>query len=61
MHKAHHRNCNLERIYLPRKESGRSLLSVEDTINTFIFALEENFVHSDGRILSAARNIEGIT
>ena len=37
------------------------MLSVEDTINTPILGLKEYVVHSDERILSAARNIDEVT
>ena len=61
MHNAHHPKSNVERIYIPRKEGGRGLLNVEDTVNTAILALEEYVVDSNQRILSAARNIEEVT
>ena len=61
MHSAYHPKSNVDRIYLPRKEGGRVLLSVEDTINTAILGLGECVVHSNERILSAARNIDEVT
>ena len=61
MHNAHHPKSNVERIYIPRKEGGRGLLNVEDTVNTAILGLEEYVVDSNERILSAARNIEEVT
>ena len=61
MHNAHHPKSNVERIYIPRKEGGRGLLNVEDTVNTAILGLEEYVVDSTERILSAARNIEEVT
>ena len=61
MHNAHHPKSHVERIYIPRKEGGRGLLNVEDTVNTAILGLEEYVVDSNERILSAARNIEEVT
>ena len=61
MHNARHPKSNVDRIYSPRKEGGRGLLSVEDTINMVTLGLEEYVVLSDERILPAARNIEEVT
>ena len=44
-----------------RKEGGRGLLNVKDTVNTAILGLEEYVVYSNERILSATRNIEEVT
>ena len=60
MHNAHHPKSNADRIYLPRKEGGRGLLNVEDTINITTLGLEEYVVLSDERILSATRNVEEV-
>ena len=61
MHNAYHPKSNVDRIYLPRNDGGRGLLSVEYTINTTNLGLEEHVVRSDERILSAARNIDEVT
>ena len=61
MHNAHHPKSNVERIYIPRNEGGRGLLNVEETINAAILCLVEYVVDSTKRVLSAARNIEGVT
>ena len=61
MHNAHHPKSNVVMIYIPRKEGGRGLLNVEDTVSKAILGLEEYVVDSNERILSAARNIKKVT
>ena len=61
MHNAYHPRSNVDRIYLPRKDGSKGLLSIEDTINTNILGLEEYVVCSDEQIISAARNIDEVT
>ena len=34
IHGAHHARSNASRLYLPRREGGRGIISVEDAINT---------------------------
>ena len=43
MHRALHPKDSVERLYLPRKEGGRGLLSIEDSIDLAILVLE-NYV-----------------
>ena len=41
MHKALHPKSDVDRLYLPRKEGGRGLISVEDTVIYAIAGLED--------------------
>ena len=36
MHKALHPRDNADRLYVPRKEGGRGLVSIEDNVDTSI-------------------------
>ena len=40
MHGGLHPKSNVDRLYIPRKEGGRGLLNVEDTINLAVIGLE---------------------
>ena len=39
MHKRLHQKSNIDRLYIPRKEGGRGLLNVEDTVHLAILGL----------------------
>ena len=41
MHKALHPRDDVDRLYVPRKEGGRGLASIEDNVDTSIQRLEE--------------------
>ena len=41
MHKALHPKSNVDRLYISRKESGRGLISIEDTTRTAILGLQK--------------------
>ena len=47
------------RIYLSRKDGGRRLTSVEDTVNLTILGLERYVLTSEERLLIAARRVDG--
>ena len=41
MHKALHLRDDVDRLYVPRKEGGRGLASIEDSVDTSIQRLED--------------------
>ena len=41
MHKALHPRDDVDRLYVPRKEGGRGLASIEDSVDTSIQRLED--------------------
>ena len=41
MHKALHPKYDVDRLYVPRKEGGRGLASIEDIVDTSIQRLED--------------------
>ena len=41
MHKALHPRDDVDRLYVPRKEGGRGLASIEDSVETLIQRLED--------------------
>ena len=56
MHKTLHPKSNVDRLHISRKEGGRGLCSIEDTIETSKIGLESYITGSNERLLSAARN-----
>ena len=57
-----HPKSDVDRLYIPRKEGGRGLISIEDYVELAIRGLEE-FVHgSEERSIQAARGdkIDGL-
>ena len=57
MHKGLFSKSNVGRLYIPRKEGGRGLLSLEDTINLAVIELERYVRNSEERLLSAGKQI----
>ena len=55
MHKAPHPKSNVDRLYISRKEGGRGLCSIEDTIETSKIGLESYITVTNERLLSAAQ------
>ena len=55
MHGGLHPKSNVDGLYVPRKEGGRGLLNVEDTINLAVIGLERYVSNSNERLLTAAR------
>ena len=49
MHKALHPRDDVDRLYVSRKEGGRGLASIEDSVDTSIYRLE-NYIqkHEEG-------------
>ena len=58
MHNALHPKSNVDRLYLPRKDGGRGLLGVEDTVNIAKVSLKKYVNNSTERLLSSLRIIE---
>ena len=54
MHKAFHLKDG--RLYVPRKEGGRGLISIEDIVDASIQRLEEYIYKRGGRLISAIRS-----
>ena len=59
MHGALHIKSNVDRLYLPRKEGGRGLISVEDTVEQAVVDLESYVKNSTESLLVAARKVNG--
>ena len=56
MHKALHPRDDVDRLYVSRKEGGRRLASIEDTVDTSIQRLED-YIEKHGRgLITAIRN-----
>ena len=54
MHKALHPRSNVDRLYIPRKEGGKGLLSIKDTVYTEIRALGQYLKTSEDQWLAKA-------
>ena len=59
MHQAWNPKSDVARICLPRKEGGRGLISVEDTVKLTILGLERYVLTSKEGLLIAARRVDG--
>ena len=55
IYEALHPKSNVDRLYIPRKEGGRGLISIEDCVELAIRGLEVLVHGSDGRLIQAAR------
>ena len=56
MHKALHPIDDVDRLYVPRKEGGRGLASIEDSIDTSIQQLEDYIEKHEKGLITAIRN-----
>ena len=56
MHKALHPRDDVDRLYVPRKEGGRGLASIEDSVDTSIQRLEDYIEKYEGGLITAIRN-----
>ena len=56
MHKALHPRDDVDKLYVPRKEGGRGLASIEDSIDISIQRLEDNIEKQGGGLITAIRN-----
>ena len=59
MHNALRPKSNVDRLYLPRKDGGRGLLGVEDTVNIAKVSLKGYVSNSTEKLLSSLATIEG--
>ena len=59
MHNALHPKSNVDRLYIPRrKEGGRGLQGVEETVKVTNLGLENYVKESRQRLLAAARSVD---
>ena len=56
MHKALHPRDNVDRLYVSRKEGGRGLASIEDSVDASIQRLEDYIQKHEGGLIIATRN-----
>ena len=57
MHKALHPRDDVDRLYVPRKERGRRLASIEDSVDAFIQRLEDYIDKHEEGLITAIRII----
>ena len=56
IHKALHPRDGFDRLYVSRKEEGRRLANIEDSVDTSIQRLEDYIEKRGGRLVTATRN-----
>ena len=56
MHKALHPRDNMDSLYVSRKEGGRGLASIKDSVDTSIQQLEDYIEKHEGGLITAIRN-----
>ena len=56
MHKALHPRHDVDRLYVPRKEGGRGLASIEDSVDPSIQRLEVYIEKHERGLITAVRN-----
>ena len=56
MHKVVHSRDDVDRLYVSRKEGGRGLTSIEDSVDESIQRLEDYIQKHDGGLITAIRN-----
>ena len=56
IHKALHPRDDVDRLYVSRKEEGRGLASIEDSVDASIQRLEDYIEKHEGRLILAIRN-----
>ncbi len=56
MHKALHPRDDVDRLYVSRKQVGRGLASIEDSVDTSIQRLEDYMKKHEGGLITAIRN-----
>ena len=61
MHKTLHSRDDVDRLYVPRKEGGRGLASIEDSVDASIHRLKDYIEKHKGRLIKAIRNNTGNT
>lgn len=50
-----HPKSDVDRVYIPRKEGGRDLISIEDCVKLAVSGLEVYVHESEERVIQAAR------
>ena len=58
MHNALYPKSNLDRLYIPRKEGGRELQGVKETVNMANLGLENHVKESRERFLTDVRSLD---
>ena len=58
MHNALHPKSNVDRLYIPRKEGGRGLQGVKETVKLTNLGLENYVKESRDRLLTAAKSVD---
>ena len=56
MHKALHPRDDMDRLYVPKKDEGRGLASIEDSVDISIQRLEDYIEKHEGGLIMAIRN-----
>ena len=56
MHKALHPRDDVDRLYVSRKEGGRGLASIEDSVDASLQRLEDYIQKHDGGLITAISN-----
>ena len=56
MHKALHPTDDVDRLYVPRKEGGGGLTSIEDSVDISIQRLEDYIEKHERGLITAIRN-----
>ena len=56
MHKALHPRDDVDRLYVSRKEGGRGLASIEDSVDALIQRLKDYIQKHEGGLITATRN-----
>ena len=56
MHNASHPRDDVDRLYLPKKEGGRGLASIEDSVATSIQRLEDYTEKHERGLITAIKN-----
>ena len=56
MHKALHPRDDVDRLFISRKEGGRGLASIEDSVDASIQRLKDYIQKHEGRLITATRN-----
>ena len=56
MHKALHPSDDVDRLYVSRKEGGRGLASIENSVDASIQRLEDYIEKHERRLITAIKN-----
>ena len=56
MHQALHARDDIDRLYVSRKEGGRELASIEDSVDTSIQRLEDYIEKHEGGLITPIKN-----